>query len=248
MSDSSAYASSSGSKVYLDRAYALQSPSEARTLYDEWAENYDRDLSGLDYVFHRHAARKIIESLLDVERAGNDDHDEGEAQRGKRVVRALDAGCGTGLVGVALDEDLKGIGSSGKHIQFEITGVDISTGMLEVARKTGLYEKLDEVDLTKPLEYPSDGYDIVVCVGTLTRGHVGPGVLSEFVRVLKKGGFIVATVLDEIWVGKGFEKEVQKLAGKEEGSEKLVVVVSNEEVGVVKTSEEGGRLLVLRKV
>lgn len=264
MSDSPAYTSlpSSTSKAYLDRAYALQSPAEARTLYDEWARSYDADLSGIEYVFHRHAAGAVLQNLgpnVDVNR--------------KLKVKVLDAGCGTGLVGRALREEIvrvEGMGKGGgkvgrtdtcpsqeifqgkidpSNIDFEITGIDISPGMLDVARKTGLYTTLEEVDLMKlPLKYTTGSYDVVVCVGTLTRGHVGPEVLGEFVRVTKTDGIIVATVLEEIWEIKGFERETERLAGTEQEVVKEVEVLGVERVGVVKGAEEGGRLVVLRKV
>lgn len=240
MSDSSAYQTSKADKTYLDKAYALQSPSEAKTLYDEWAKTYDADLSDLEYVFHRHAADAVLKNLS---------HKTAGDGKTKATVRVFDAGCGTGLVGVALNEVIKSGNTRDGHemsgIEFEITGVDISSGMLDVARKTELYTTLEEVDLTEPLGHSDGMYDVVVCVGTLTRGHVGPGVLSEFARVAKSGGLVVATVLEEIWEAKGVDKAIERLSEEEAG--KAVEVVSNERVGVVKGSEEGGRLVVLRK-
>ena len=55
--------------------------------------------------------------------------------------------------------------------------------MLERARATGAYRSLEPADLTRPLPTPADAYDAVVCVGTLTHGHVGPEALAEFVRI-----------------------------------------------------------------
>lgn len=221
MSDTDYYPST-GDKTYLDRAYALKTPAEARTLYDEWAKSYDTDLSGLDYAFPRRAAEAVIANL---------------PAKTDAPLRVLDAGCGTGLVGVALAQLAQG------QAEFKIDGVDISPGMLETARKTGLYAELSEVDLTEPLSFASASYDIVVCVGTLTRGHVGYAVLAEFVRVTKSGGLVVATVLDQIWTSAGFEAEVDRL-----GRENQVEMLSVGSVGVVEAKQEGGRLVVMRRV
>lgn len=221
MSDTDIYPSASD-KAYLDRAYALKSPDEARTLYDEWAKSYDTDLSGLDYAFPRRAAEAVLANL---------------PAKADGPLKVLDAGCGTGLVGVALIQAAQG------RAKFRIDGVDISPGMLETAQKTGLYADLSEVDLTKPLSSASSSYDIVVCVGTLTRGHVGCAVLAEFVRVTKGDGLVVATVLDQIWKSAGFEAEVERLS-----RENQVEVLSVGTVGVVEGKQEGGKLVVMRRL
>ena len=77
----------------------------------------------------------------------------------------LDAGCGTGLSGIAL-RDAVGPATV-------IDGIDISTGMLEVAGKAGAYRTLTPANLAEVLEIDTDTYDAVTCIGTLTAGHVG---------------------------------------------------------------------------
>ena len=83
--------------------------------------------------------------------------------------------------------------------------------MLNVARKTNAYSVLETCDLSKPLEKDTDAYDLLTCIGTLTHAHVGPEVLSEFARIVKKDGWIVATVLDDIWEPIGYRAEIDKL-------------------------------------
>ena len=87
--------------------------------------------------------------------------------------------------------------------------------MLERARATGAYRDLDTADLTVPLAAADGTYDVLVCVGTLTHGHVGPSALAEFARVVRSGGHVVATVLDDIWEAGGFRAEVDRLAAGE---------------------------------
>lgn len=203
---------------FLTRAYALSNATEARDLYDEWAKQYDRDLEAEDYAFPTLAAQALVDQV------------------GGRIEdrSILDAGCGTGLVGAQL----------GKLGARNIVGLDISPGMLEVARKTGSYGLLEEADLSKPIDKPDGTFDAVICVGTLTRGHVGPRpVLEEFARIVKAGGAIVATVLEEVWESGGFRAEVERL-----GNEGKVQVVHSKEVGVRSSANMGGRLLVLQKL
>ena len=175
-----------GGNSYLERAYGLGGPDDARALYDEWAQTYDADLADAsqDYVGPARAA----EALVRVAGTG---------------ITVLDAGCGTGLVGAELAP--RGVGV--------IDGVDVSPGMLERARATGAYRSLTPADLTTPLTVEADAYDAVICVGTLTHGHVGPEVLAEFVRVVRPGGHVVATVLDDIWSSGGYAAEVDRLVG-----------------------------------
>ncbi|EME43272.1 hypothetical protein DOTSEDRAFT_89185 [Dothistroma septosporum NZE10] len=96
----------------------------------------------------------------------------------------LDAGCGTGCP--------------------NIDGNDLSTGMLKVAAKTGLYKCLAPADLSKPIKKADNTYDVVTCVRTLTHSH-------EFIRLTKPGGLVVATVIDDVWTTYGYEAEVKRL-------------------------------------
>ncbi|MEJ2886247.1 class I SAM-dependent DNA methyltransferase [Actinomycetospora aeridis] len=177
----------SGDNTYVERAYRLGGPDDARALYDEWAKHYDADLADASQGYV--APALAAETLVRV--AGPD-------------VTVLDAGCGTGLVGAALAE-------RGVRV---IDGMDVSEGMLEQARATGAYRSLQPVDLTRALPTAADEYDAVVCVGTLTHGHVGPAVLAEFVRVTRPEGWVVATILDDIWESGGYRAEVDRLVGQ----------------------------------
>lgn len=167
----------------LDRVYAMQGPDEAERVYDEWAESYDDDtVEGMGYVGHVVATSKLVE----VTRPGH----------------VLDAGCGTGLVGVELAE----------HTDATIDGVDISQGMLDRARARGVYRKLEQADLTQRLDIEDDTYDSALCVGTFTAGHVGPEAFGELARVVRPGGYVVATVLDQVWESGGYHAYVDELA------------------------------------
>jgi len=170
-------------------------PGANRTLYDQWAASYDADLTdpSQGYVGPLEAAKAISE-------AGN------FVSNSNDPVQVLDAGCGTGLSGIAVQLQL------GKEAV--IDGIDISEGMLAVAAKTGVYRNLTPTDLSQPFtEIALDTYNVVVCVGTLTAGHVPPSpALEEFVRVCRPQGLVAATVKESVWSSGGYEAEVQRLA------------------------------------
>lgn len=157
---------------YLAKAYDLKSVDAARDLYDEWADTYGKDMDDASYIAPALAAAALAAALAA--------HLQPEGSEGLLAkARILDAGCGTGYCGVSLSK-------LGARL---IDGADLSPGMLEHARKTGVYGELKTADLSRPIaEVPSGSYDAVICVGTLTHGHVGPAALSEFNRLVKSPG------------------------------------------------------------
>ncbi|UZP38065.1 hypothetical protein NXS19_005881 [Fusarium pseudograminearum] len=176
---------------------SLRSTSLAETLstYNKWANNYNQDVEKEEYVAPKVAAKNLVNHL----------HPKNISE-----AKILDAGCGTGLVGEAL------LNLGANHID----GIDLSPGMLEVAERTGVYKSLSVANLAEQLEIAEDNYDAVICVGTMTEGHVGPEAFDEFVRVTKFGGIIVSTVRESVWKPKGYEKKVEGLV--KDGRVKLV--------------------------
>ena len=183
---------------HLHRVYASTNVEETKSLYDSWAASYDSEMAKEDqeYVGPALAAAHVLKHL--------------GTKSINPSTEILDAGCGTGLAGIALAQ------LGGKKID----GVDLSPGMLDIARKAGVYRNLDTADLSTRLAYEDNAYDVVCCVGTLTQGHVGPVAIDEFVRIVKPGGLVVATVLGYIYESGGYEAKIESLA--KEGRVKLI--------------------------
>jgi predicted TPR repeat methyltransferase len=207
----------------LDRVFAASSTEESRQLYDEWAQTYDSDMAEHAFTAPALVADAVIRGLK-LDHVPN----RQEALSGVDIV---DAGCGTGLVGVELAK----LGAK------EIYGLDISQGMLTIASNTGAYTHLKIADLTTRLSISTGTFDALTCCGTFTHGHLGPEPLAEFIRVVKTGGVIVATVLDSHWEEKGFEAVVQRLA-----QEGLIDVVEKESHAYRK-DDGSGVVLILKK-
>lgn len=144
--------------------------------YRDWAARYDEDLAQEAY----HAPALISDWVLELAMQ----HELG-APGGLRV---FDAGCGTGLLGVALQA------CGVQHI----VGVDLSTEMVAQAHKTGAYEALcGEIDLNVPLPDALSGpFDVVTAAGVFTQGHVGPQRLDALLETLCPGGLLVFSVRD----------------------------------------------------
>lgn len=203
----------------LARAYAMSNPDETRVLYDDWAKTYDQEMAkeGQDYVGPVLAAAHVLKSLGTPKIEDN--------------IEVLDAGCGTGLAGIALAQ----LGAK------KVDGVDLSNGMLEVARKAGVYRNLDTADLSTRLVHKDNQYDVVCCVGTLTQGHVGPVALDEFVRITRAGGFIVATILGYIYESGGYEAKIESLVNQGK-----IQLVSAEMEDYRRTEGVRARMVVLK--
>ncbi|RUW33142.1 class I SAM-dependent methyltransferase [Mesorhizobium sp. M2A.F.Ca.ET.015.02.1.1] len=119
------------------------------------------------------------------------------------AIAILDAGCGTGLVGVEL-----------KRLGFQlIDGIDLSEEMVKEARGTGVYRHVQgDVDLNGPLsDYSSASYDITVCCGVFTLGHIRPDALRELARVTRPNGFIIVSTRKSYAETTSFEDEVRRL-------------------------------------
>jgi ubiquinone/menaquinone biosynthesis C-methylase UbiE len=107
-----------------------------------------------------------------------------------KQMKALEYGCGTGLLSFALQSDLG-----------EITLADTSQGMLEV-----LKDKITRADVPNmhPLRLdlasdplPDDRYDLTYSLMTLHHLHDVNKVLSKFHDLLQPAGYLLAADLDK---------------------------------------------------
>lgn len=94
-----------------------------------------------------------------------------------RSMTVLDAGCGTGLCAPLLAPYAK-----------RLEGVDLSPGMLEKARGKGLYDALDQAELTAFLTARPDRYDLIVAADVLCYFGALDAVLAGFRKALVPGG------------------------------------------------------------
>ncbi|KNG47219.1 williams-beuren syndrome chromosomal region 27 protein [Stemphylium lycopersici] len=208
---------------HLSRVLAASTTEESRTIYEEWAKSYDADMTMHAFTAPTLVAQAVARGLK-VNHVGLSNPLSG--------LEILDLGCGTGLVGVELSK----IGAT------DILGLDVSEGMLAVAKNTAVYDDLQNADVTQKLAFDEGKFDAVTCCGMFTHGHLEPEVLEEFVRVVKTGGVFVATVLEKYWVERGFEGVVGGL--EKEGR----VEVVEKDVHEYRKDSGGGRLLLLRKL
>ncbi len=99
------------------------------------------------------------------------------------ATRGIDFGCGGGAMGIAL----RAAGFGGK-----LDGIDLSSGMLALARQSGCYAELTQVNLLAPEEAAkvATGYDFVVELGLIGDYLPYYFALPLMVAALKPGGLM----------------------------------------------------------
>jgi predicted TPR repeat methyltransferase len=121
-----------------------QLPTELlRKIYDqqETADSFDQALvNKLDYRLPQRLGRVVWELMEDAD----------------TKLDILDLGCGTGLYG----EELRPLARS-------LSGVDLSTKMIEKARGKGVYDTLTVADLTSFLDSCQQQYDLITAMDVL---------------------------------------------------------------------------------
>jgi predicted TPR repeat methyltransferase len=149
------------------QSVTIASADYVRVLFDSGADQFDKQLAKLRYC----GPELVVGALLQV------------AQPTSTGWDVLDAGCGTGLSGVAL-----------KPLARRLIGVDLSAGMLKLAKRRAIYDDLINCDIVDYLRTRGQEFDVVSAADVLT--YIGD--VSEFfaqaASVLRTGGLVaVAT-------------------------------------------------------
>ena len=167
--------------------YKLKTTDEVMKYYDEWGEKnkYDQDMIDWNYTGPKESVNVFKKYALN------------------KNIKILDAGCGTGLVGVELK----------KYGYLNIDGADLSKKLLNLIPQ-GYYKNLEQMDLNMPIKSKDNSYDAIMCVGTFTYGHVKSHALNEFIRITKNNGLICFTINEGIYEEYGFDKKINELTEK----------------------------------
>jgi len=165
-----------GAKVRLMRLgvedLSTMPPGYVRVLFDQYAPRFDKTLvQDLDYC----GPQVLLKAVLAAR------HD---AKRPAHFKRAIDLGCGTGLAAREF-----------ASLVDEFIGVDLSPGMIERARATGLYARLDVADMLDALRAEATASaDLVMAADAFVYVPELDGLLSEAARVLRTQGLLAFTV------------------------------------------------------
>jgi predicted TPR repeat methyltransferase len=138
-----------------------------RATFDGFADDFDKVVQNLNY-----RAPQLLQAAVEAFCA----------ESGGRL-DILDAGCGTGLCGPLLRTWAK-----------RLVGVDLSSGMLDRARRRQAYDELVEAELTSYLRQYPGSFDLIVSADTFVYfGDLDP-VLSAACGSLRGGGCLAFTL------------------------------------------------------
>jgi predicted TPR repeat methyltransferase len=146
-------------------------PAYVRLLFDQYAATFDTALvKALGY----RGPSVLFEAVLSACQAH---------RKPANFRQAIDLGCGTGLVAVAFAEMVD-----------RFIGIDLSPAMIEKARATGLYARLEVTDMLEGLRtIPDSGADLVLSADVMIYVADLLPVLKEASRVLASGGLLAFT-------------------------------------------------------
>lgn len=148
---------------FVYRVFATKTPEGQRDIYDEWSATYEQEIFGNGYRTPAVIAAAFAQFV--------------EVGSGP----ILDAGCGGGLQCEPLA--LLGYGS--------LVGIDISPGMLSVAKAKGIYADLQAMPVGEDLPFEDNHFAAIISAGVLSPGQAPAGSLRALARVTKPGGFCV---------------------------------------------------------
>ena len=173
-------------------------------IYNKWAETYDKYVEEEHYYGPRNLVSFIMKYIPNCFSSS---------------LNILDFGCGTGLVGKEINAAFKS-----KNIEYILTGIDISPGMISESEKLGVYNSLicnDIVDkdlkITDVREITlanSDGFDLIVSCGVFLEGHVSLDAIPRvLLHLLHKSGGVLAVTIRDSFLNKSphFKSDLEEL-------------------------------------
>ena len=169
-----------------------QSTDELKSKYDSWAKNYDADV--------RESWKFILDNVAVIL----------EKNLSQRTVKILDAGAGTGLLGEILF----------KSGYTNISAVDLSAKMLEIAASKKVYNSLEQVNLEDNVAVKRLGtFDIVIATGLFAYAHAGATILQNLFESIESRGLFIVTIRDDYY--RELESAINSLSSSSSSSSSL---------------------------
>jgi predicted TPR repeat methyltransferase len=153
------------------------------TTFDGFAASFEAKLARLSY-----RAPALIAAVL-----------EDRGLEPLRLLDVLDAGCGTGLCGAVVAPFAR-----------RLVGVDLSEGMLALAKEKNIYDALVKADLSAHLCNNGETFDLIVSADALVYFGDLTGIVAAFAGALRPNGLLAFTLESAVGdtAGAGFRLEL----------------------------------------
>lgn len=164
-------------RSFLDHIYEDAKPTDARELYDAWAETYEAEISENGYATPGRIARALAAHVTD------------------KATPVLDFGCGTGLSGLAL-------GMAGFTV---LDGMDPSPEMLRRASEKTIYRNLTQIEISDPAPIAQDSYAVIVAAGVIGPGAGPASTFDILIKALPTSGLLALSLNDHALAERVYE-------------------------------------------
>ncbi|MEO0357288.1 MAG: methyltransferase domain-containing protein [Pseudomonadota bacterium] len=141
--------------------------AETMALYANWAETYDKEVLEAGYAMPHRVAAAV-------------------AQFAPQDAIVLDFGCGTGLSGMALQN--QGL--------VHVDGMDISPEMLDIAHSRQIYREIWQAQPGEMTNVETGLYQVIVAMGVISLGAAPPETLSLCLSSLEADGLLALSFND----------------------------------------------------
>jgi len=158
-----------------------------RGLFDGYAARFEQSLLSLGY--------RVPGLILDALRRHHP-----RLAAGEGLAQVLDLGCGTGLIGVVLHDEIRG----------RFKGVDLSAEMIEHARRKGIYTDLEVAEILAYLRGEQERWQTIIAADVFCYFGDLQEVIDRCFSVLEPGGVFIFTVEHE----RGSQKWLKRATGR----------------------------------
>ncbi|MEP1449189.1 MAG: tetratricopeptide repeat protein [Paraglaciecola sp.] len=138
-----------------------------RQVFDRFSASFDNSLERLHYKVPEFINNAVIHTL----------------DQNAVSVNILDIGCGTGLCGPLL-----------KEYATSLTGVDLSSKMLEKAKQRNTYDELHEAELTLYMQTCNRHFDYITCADTFIYFGELRNAFKAAYHALKPAGYLIFSI------------------------------------------------------
>lgn len=167
----------------VDRLVDAEDPDAVRHEYDNWAPSYDADHLGFG---SRLLTRFVGMFCRHVPRD---------------AAPILDAGAGTGRMGSTLSA----------HGYDNFVGIDLSQGMLDIAKNKPGYIATQKMRLGDRLNFQNESFAVAASIASFAPGHAGHEAFDELIRVTERGGLLVLSLRAGCEAETGFDARRNEL-------------------------------------